>query len=129
MTDHPYAEMYKKAFTDFGGEDSGERLAGFLADDVVWWQIGSTEPLHGKKAVIDSMSGIPAEVDFNVDIHDVVSNDEHLVALIVATVGTGDQSFVYRTAEVCHVADGKITERWAFSDDTQRIDEFFSQFG
>jgi hypothetical protein len=27
-----------------------------------------------------------------------------------------------------HVADGKITERWAFSDDTQAITDFFSQF-
>jgi hypothetical protein len=24
--------------------------------------------------------------------------------------------------------DGKITERWAFSDDTQAINEFFGQF-
>jgi hypothetical protein len=25
-----------------------------------------------------------------------------------------------------HIRDGKVTERWAFSDDTQRITEFFA---
>jgi hypothetical protein len=27
------------------------------------------------------------------------------------------------------VKNGKVTERWAFSDDTQRIIDFFSRFG
>jgi ketosteroid isomerase-like protein len=41
----------------------------------------------------------------------------------------GDQSFTYRTAEIAHMKDGKVTERWAFSDDTQRIIEFFGAMG
>jgi ketosteroid isomerase-like protein len=32
---------------------------------------------------------------------------------------------MYRTAEIYHVADGKVTARWAFSDDTAAINEFF----
>jgi ketosteroid isomerase-like protein len=68
-------------------------------------------------------------VDFAIDVHDVVGSDEHVVGLIEATVGTGDGSFTYRTAEILHVKDGKVTERWAFSDDTQRIMEFFSSMG
>jgi ketosteroid isomerase-like protein len=38
----------------------------------------------------------------------------------------GDQSLTYRTAEILHMKDGKITERWAFSDDTEAINRFFS---
>ena len=34
-------------------------------------------------------------------------------------------SLVYRTAEIYHMRDGKISERWAFSDDTERINRFF----
>ncbi len=56
----------------------------------------------------------------------MVGNDEHVVGLIEATVNVGDRSFTYRTAEIAHVKDGKVTERWAFSDDTQRIIEFFA---
>ena len=55
-----------------------------------------------------------------------MANDEHAVALVTATATMGDRSLTYRTAEIYHVRDGKITERWAFSDDTDRINRFFS---
>jgi len=32
----------------------------------------------------------------------------------------------YRTAEIYHIRDGKVTARWAFSDDTAAINEFFA---
>jgi hypothetical protein len=41
----------------------------------------------------------------------------------------GDDEFSYRTAEITHVLDGKVFERWAFSDDTQVIIDFFARFG
>jgi ketosteroid isomerase-like protein len=55
----------------------------------------------------------------------VVANDEHTIQLVTATATMGDKSFTYRTAEILHMRDGKITERWAFSDDTDRINKFF----
>ena len=57
----------------------------------------------------------------------MVANDDHLIGLINAHVKVGDQEISYRTAEIMHMSDGKITERWAFSDDPQAIVEFFSQ--
>jgi ketosteroid isomerase-like protein len=54
-----------------------------------------------------------------------VANDEHAVVLVTATATMGDQELVYRTAEIYHMRDGKVTERWAFSDDTGRINDFF----
>ncbi len=60
----------------------------------------------------------------------MVSNDDHMVAMVVANVKAGDRSLTYRTAEIYHVDDdGKITERWAFSDDTKAITDFFGQLG
>ena len=45
-------------------------------------------------------------------------------------VTAGDKDIRYRTAEVAHVnAEGKVTERWAFSDDTQAIKDFFASIG
>jgi ketosteroid isomerase-like protein len=55
----------------------------------------------------------------------VVANDDHCVAFATTTAAMGDQSLTYRTAEIYHMKDGKITERWAFSDDTERINKFF----
>ena len=66
--------------------------------------------------------------DYNsrAELHDVVANDDHLIALLDVTVSKGDETINYRTAEIHHVnADGQITQRWAFSDDTQAIIDFF----
>jgi ketosteroid isomerase-like protein len=127
MSEHPNAALYREVMKRFQEGDTSA-FNESIADDVVWWQIGSTEPLRGKEAVLQSMAGLEG-IDLQVELHDVLANDEHVVGLVTATVRVGDQTFTYRTAEITHAKDGKVTERWAFSDDTQRITEFFSQFG
>jgi ketosteroid isomerase-like protein len=59
------------------------------------------------------------------ETHDVLANDEHAIQLVTATATMGGRELVYRTAEIYHVRDGKVTERWAFSDETDRINRFF----
>jgi len=123
MEEHPNAKVYRDAMEAMmGGADA---VAELIADDVVWWQIGSAEPLRGREAVLQSMQGLEG-VDFEIDLHDVTASDDHVVGLVTATVRVGDQEFTYRTAEIAHVKDGKVTERWAFSDDTEAINNFFS---
>lgn len=123
MADHPNAAHIRERF----GTGNPEEMAEWLADDVIWHQIGG-ETLHGKQSVMDSMSGIE-DVDFSLDLHDVVANDDHTIALVEVSIGSDDQAFSYRTAEIYHIdQNGKITERWAFSDDTRAITDFFSQF-
>lgn len=126
MGEHPNAQVYRQAMESFmSGSGEADEL---IADDIVWWQIGVPEPLRGKEAVMESMSEFEG-VDFEIDVHDIIASDDHVVALVSATVRIGDREFSYRTAEIAHVIDGKITERWAFSDDTQAIIEFFSSLG
>jgi len=126
MGDHPNAATFRQAMAAFNSGD----VAGFtsaLAEDVVWHQIGGTT-LNGRDAVAESFAGF-AEIDFTGEVHDVVANDQHVVGLISAHVKAGDQEINYKTAEIMHVADGKVTERWSFSDDTQAVVGFFSQLG
>ena len=125
MTEHPNAAMYREAWEKFQIGDT-ESVASIMDDDIVWWQIGVSEPLRGKAEVLGLMQAFEG-VEFDVDIHDVLANDEHTVALVTATVRAGDQEITYRTAEIQHVEGGKVTERWAFSDDTERIIAFFAQ--
>lgn len=73
-----------------------------------------------------SMSGMEG-VEFESSLHDVLANDDHVVGLVEAHVKVGDE-ISYRTAEIMHIADGKVTGRWAFSDDTQAITDFFNKF-
>ena len=60
------------------------------------------------------------------ELHDVVGNDDHTIALVTAHATRGGKTLDYRVAEIYHMKDGKITERWAFSDDTGAINDFFA---
>jgi hypothetical protein len=128
MADHPNAARYRAMTEAMGrGEVDVEAMAAGIADDIEWWEIGRSEPIRGKQALMERMQAM-GDVSIAVDLHDVVANDEHLIALVTATATRGDESFTYRTAEIHHVdADGRLTHRWAFSDDTAAIIDFFGR--
>jgi len=126
MGDHPNVALVRGLMDAFNTMDVETIRAG-LAEDVKWHMIGG-ETVEGIEALSQTMMGGGDDFNITGDIHDVVGNDEHVVALVSATAQAGDQTFEYRTAEIVHVKDGKITERWAFSDDTEAINRFFGQF-
>jgi hypothetical protein len=98
----------------------------YLADDVEWHEIGRAEPIVGKAALAARYGAAIPGWEITTEVHDILANDEHAVALVTATAGKESRSFTYRTAEIFHIRDGKITARWAFSDDTAAINEFFA---
>lgn len=126
MADHPNAARVRAAAEEI--DRSGDILShtDLVADDVVWHEIGSESPIRGKQALLARLNQMPEELSIRTETHDVVANDEHCVQLVTATATIGEQSLTYRTAEIYHMRDGKITERWAFSDDTDRISRFFA---
>ncbi len=124
MSDHPNAARYRQIAAAMDAGDMAA-LAEGMADDIVWWEIGASEPVRGKQALMERMQALG---DYNIsgDLHDVVANDDHLIALLNVTATKADETLNYRTAEIYHVnADGLVTQRWAFSDDTQAIIDFF----
>ena len=125
MADHPNAAIVRAIADET--ERSGDMSKAFdnVADDIVWHEIGRDEPIRGKQALMERMTGMPEGATITTETHDVVANDDHTVQLVTATATMGDRKLVYRTAEIYHMRDGKITERWAFSDDTDRINKFF----
>jgi ketosteroid isomerase-like protein len=108
--------------------DAGDfaSFADWIADDVEWWEIGATQPIRGKAALMERMQGLVDQGTVNIDLHDVIANDEHMVALVNANAERDGRNLSYRTAEIYHVRDGKVTHRWAFSDDTAAINAFFA---
>lgn len=125
MADHPNAAIIRAASEEI--ERTGDMTGSMdmLADDVVWHEIGSDEPIRGRQALQERYQSMPEGASIKTQTHDVLANDDHCIALVTATATMGDQSLVYRTAEIYHMKDGKVTERWAFSDDTDRINKFF----
>ena len=122
MADHPNAVMARNAIDSLNRGD-WETMSASLADDVIWHEIGRDEPRRGKAAM--ATPGAPG-AEITVKVHDVVANDEHVIALVEATATRDGKTLTYRTAEIMHVRDGKVTERWAFSDDTAAIIDFFA---
>lgn len=104
---------------DFG------RIDELTADDVVWHEIGLAEPKRGKAALRAEM---PDNADYEITgvTHDVLASDDHAIALVEATATRRGKTLTYRTAEIYHIRDGRIAERWAFSDDTEAITRFFA---
>jgi len=119
--EHPNATAVRKMGEALEKGDF-QALDAALADDIVWHEIGGVTK-RGKAALRDEDA--TADYDITFKIHDVVANDDHTIALGEATATRGDKSLTYRTAEIYHLNDGKITERWAFSDDTKAITDFF----
>ena len=123
MPVHPNA-VIARSMADALSRGDMQTLAGFLADDVIWHEIGRSEPLRGKAALAARGGAVDYEITGN--LHDIVANDDHTISLVDATATRGGKTFTYRTAEIYHIRDGKIAERWAFSDDTAAIIAFFA---
>jgi ketosteroid isomerase-like protein len=125
MEEHPNAVLFRKAMESMKGGDF-QAYMDWIADDVEWWHIGSSEPIRGKEALMANGQEQMGKWSITGELHDVVANDDHLIALSDNTATRDGKEFRYRTAEICHIRDGKVTHRWSFSDDTQAINEFFA---
>jgi uncharacterized protein len=125
MAEHPNAARAREMIEIMNRGDM-MALDPYIDDNVIWHEIGRSEPRRGKAALAAAGADSAGDYQIQGKLHDVVGNDDHTVALVEATVTRAGKTFTYRTAEICHMKDGKITERWAFSDDTEAIIKFFA---
>jgi ketosteroid isomerase-like protein len=124
MDEHPNAKILRD-MADRMKAGNFEAAADVLADDVEWHEIGRSEPTRGKQALAQRYAESVDDFAIEADLHDVLATDEHAIQLMNVTARRGDKTLEYRTAEIYHMSDGKITARWAFSDDTAAIVAFF----
>jgi uncharacterized protein len=124
MADHPNAAIVRAGLEAMYRGDM-EGSSAMIGDAVEWHEIGAAEPVRGKAALAERMTGLDSGFEFSGEVHDVVANEDHVVALVTTRATRDGRTLEYRTAEIFHVSDGKVTARWAFSDDTAAINEFF----
>jgi ketosteroid isomerase-like protein len=64
------------------------------------------------------------EGTFRADLHAVLADDEHAVALVAIAASRGGRSVEVNEAHVFHMRDGKVAEFWNASADMYAFDEF-----
>ena len=132
MAEHPNVALVRRAIEAMTAQDMSKAqqemaiVDAFMADDIIWHEIGRAEPRRGKDELRAAMMEGARDSTIKYEIHDVIANDDHAIALGSATATRGDETLEYRTAEIFHIRDGKAVERWAFSDDTAAIAAFFA---
>jgi ketosteroid isomerase-like protein len=126
---HPNADLVRRGFEAFAAGDMAT-LDEIMSDDVKWHSMGAAPfagDVEGKQAVFANWATIPSVVDsMRQDLHAIVADDEHAVAMVNLEMTRGDRTFSGGQIIVFHVADGKATEGWVVSVDQAEADAFWA---
>lgn len=126
---HPNEDLLRRGYAAFGSGDM-ETVFALFADDMTWHVSGSnqlTGDYQGQQAIM-GFFGRLMEVTggtFRLDVHDVLANDTHGVALVTAHGQRDGRTLGMNEVNVWHLADGKATEFWVMAEDSAEVDRFF----
>lgn len=127
---HPNEELLRKGYDAFGRGEMGT-LQSLLAEDIVWHFPGKG-PLAGDyKGIGEVMAWVGRSAELTggtlrMEVHDILANDEHGVALTRVTAERGGKRLADNSATVFHIRDGKAEEVWIHPGDLYASDEFWS---
>jgi ketosteroid isomerase-like protein len=127
---HPNEGVVRRFVDAMVARDVGA-IADCFTDDVVFHIAGRNSlsgDHHGKTVVMTRLFQAWEEAfgGLQITIHDVVTNDDHVVVLSDRQARRDDRTVDMRGATVYHVRDGRIAEAWLFEWDPYAIDEFLS---
>lgn len=129
MAEHPNVQLLRKGYEAFSKGDM-DTIDQLFADDIVWHE-GGRNPLSGDYKGKDQVFALfgklleLTEGTLKIDIHDVVANDEHAVALVTLSASRNGRSFSGTSADVFHIRNGKAVEFWDNVTDRFGLDEVF----
>jgi ketosteroid isomerase-like protein len=125
---HPNEAVVRRFVDAMVARDVGA-IADCFTDDVVF-HIAGRNPLsgeyRGKGRVLTELFQAWEEAfgHLEIDVHDVLANDDHVVVLSDRRVERDGRTLDMRAAGVYHVRDGRISEAWLMEWDPYSIDRF-----
>lgn len=126
---HRNEELVRRGFKAFEQGDM-ETLSQLFADDATWHSAGDspvTGVFTGKDEIFANFGMVQQRVDtLEQDIHDVLANDDHAVALVKFKATRDGKQLEQDQAFVFHVDDEKVQSVWLLNFDTREADEFWS---
>jgi ketosteroid isomerase-like protein len=126
---HPNEDLVRSGYDAFATGDIAT-LGELFADDIVWHAAGRNQlagTYRGKEEVFGSFQKV-AELSggtFKLDIHAILADDDHVVALTHATAEREGATLDDNTIQVFHIKGGKVTEQWLHPGDAYATDEFW----
>lgn len=128
---HPKAEVIRRLLDSLAKRDV-EGAATNLADDVVY-HVSGHGPIAGVYKGRQEVMGLARKQmeltngTFEItEIHDVVANDDHVVAMIRIRAQRHDRAFDWARVVVFHVENDRVTEAWIVEGDQAGLDRFLS---
>jgi ketosteroid isomerase-like protein len=129
MAEHPNTGLVRRGYEAFAKGDVATATELFSKDIV--WHVPGSGPLcgdHVGRDAVFAVFGKMAELsgDFRAEVHDILANDEHAVALTRSVGSRQGKQLNMPNVDVWHIREGKFTEFWSFAMDQRAEDEFWS---
>jgi ketosteroid isomerase-like protein len=126
MDEHPNGTLLRTLLDAFAAGDTGTMEDGF-DNDVVWHAPGTNRfsgQFRGRVSTMLRLSQMrDAGISTRFDVHDVVANDEHAVALVHLHLEVADgRRYDQPQVQVAHIRGGKIVEFWTMNQDQAVLD-------
>lgn len=126
---HANERLIRSTYAAFSAGDL-QAVAERLADDIVWHSLGHSHlsrDYTGRDDVFGLFGALFEETDgtFRIELHDVLANDDHAVALTTNRAERVGRTLVYDEAAVFRIVHGKVAEAWLYVDDQQAHAAFF----
>jgi hypothetical protein len=128
---HPNEDLVWEGFAAFGRGDMDALRKQFFADDVRWHVSGrglTSGDYEGPEQVLQYFARLFELTGgtLSLELHDVLANDEHVVALVTVRGERAGKQLSDNTVLTYHFRDGKVSEVWGQSTDLYAVGEFLS---
>jgi ketosteroid isomerase-like protein len=117
---------YQRAFE----ERDRQALLDLIAEDAQWHVFGDSAfagTIRGRDAIWEKFAAPQWDTPRQMEIHEVLDSDEHVVVLGEVTFPRPDGGSRFKTVEVYHHEGGQLTERWFFVDRRRELDELLDR--
>lgn len=127
--EHPNATIFRRGYAAFNSGDMDAIRE--LFDPNIVWHTGGRNRFSGDAHGIDETLGFFLELvqasngTFHIDVHDIVANDDHAVAMVTTHQEIGGTKYEDLGAHVVHMKNGRVTESWFFNWNPYQLDELF----
>jgi uncharacterized protein len=126
VEEHPNGTLLRGLLEAFAAGDVAAMETAF-DDDVTWHAPGTNRfsgQFRGRAAAMQRLAQMrEAGISTRFDVHDVVANDEHVVALVHLHLEVADgRRYDQPQFEVAHVRNGRIIEFWTMNQDQAVLD-------